>query len=81
MADNICDVVRGFLRNSEAPMAEDSRSTSAGRLKGSVKEAIGKLTGDVRIEAEGQRQKRRARRAEAAGAAESGSGTGGPERR
>ncbi|QRE72495.1 CsbD family protein [Methylobacterium aquaticum] len=27
------------------------------KVKGSVKEAIGKLTGDVRIEAEGRRQK------------------------
>ncbi len=27
------------------------------QVKGSVKEAIGKLTGDVRIEAEGRRQK------------------------
>lgn len=39
-------------------MASDKKTPSANQLKGSVKEAIGKLTGDARIEAEGQRQKR-----------------------
>lgn len=41
-------------------MTKASKSTSREHLKGSVKEAIGKLTGDSRIEAEGQRQKRTA---------------------
>lgn len=39
-------------------MAEDRKTTSTEHLKGSVKEALGKLTGDVRIEAAGRRQKR-----------------------
>ena len=39
-------------------MPEDRNSTSAEHLKGSVKEALGKLTGDPRIEAEGRREKR-----------------------
>lgn len=39
-------------------MAEDSHSTSVEHLRGSVKEALGKLTGDSRIEAEGRRRKR-----------------------
>ncbi|WP_244536772.1 CsbD family protein [Methylobacterium brachiatum] len=34
---------------------------SAERVKASVKEAIGKLTGDARVEAEGRRQKQAAR--------------------
>ncbi len=38
-------------------MTEDKNSTSAEHLKGSVKEALGKLTGDARIESEGRRQK------------------------
>ena len=42
-------------------MASDKKTPSANQLKGSVKEAIGKLTGDARIEAEGQRQKRTAK--------------------
>ena len=42
-------------------MAEDRNSTSTEHLKGSVKEALGKLTGDARVEAEGRRQKREAR--------------------
>jgi uncharacterized protein YjbJ (UPF0337 family) len=41
-------------------MSERARTTSAEHLKGSVKEAIGKLTGDARVEAEGRRQKREA---------------------
>ncbi|GJD34024.1 CsbD family protein [Methylobacterium aerolatum] len=47
-------------------MAEDKNSTSTEHLKGSVKEALGKLTGDSRIEAEGRRQKREAHAAETA---------------
>ncbi|MDP4006232.1 CsbD family protein [Methylobacterium sp. NEAU K] len=42
-------------------MTEQGKSTSTEHLKGSVKEAIGKLTGDTRVEAEGRRQKREAR--------------------
>ncbi|MCJ2085381.1 CsbD family protein [Methylobacterium sp. E-005] len=42
-------------------MTEDKNSTSTEHLKASVKEALGKLTGDTRIEAEGRRQKRAAR--------------------
>lgn len=48
-------------------MTEDRNSTSTEHLKGSVKEALGKLTGDTRVEAEGRRQKREARAAEAPG--------------
>ncbi|WP_457108282.1 CsbD family protein [Methylobacterium sp. P5_C11] len=44
-------------------MTEDTSSTSTDHLKGSVKEALGKLTGDIRVEAEGRRQKREARAA------------------
>ncbi len=43
-------------------MTKTSNSTSADALKGSVKEAIGKLTGNDRVETEGQRQKRGADR-------------------
>ena len=39
-------------------MAGDRHSTFVEHLRGSVKEALGKLTGDTRIEAEGRRQKR-----------------------
>ncbi|MEL6063450.1 MULTISPECIES: CsbD family protein [unclassified Methylobacterium] len=42
-------------------MAEDRNSSSAEHRKGSVKEALGKLTGDARVEAEGRRQKRDAK--------------------
>ncbi|MHB2205736.1 CsbD family protein [Methylobacterium sp. CM6257] len=38
-------------------MSGHAQRTSAEHLKGSVKEAIGKLTGDTRVEAEGRRQK------------------------
>ncbi|WP_298967392.1 CsbD family protein [uncultured Methylobacterium sp.] len=38
--------------------SEPSTSTGTEQVKGSVKEAIGKLTGDARVEAEGRRQKR-----------------------
>ncbi len=54
-------------------MAEDKNSTSTEHLKGSVKEALGKLTGDTRIEAEGRRQKRDARAAGTTGTKPSGS--------
>ena len=37
-------------------MTEDRKTPSAEHLKGSVKEAIGKLTGDARTETEGRRQ-------------------------
>ncbi len=46
---------------------EHAHSASAEQLKGSVKEAIGKLTGDARIEAEGRRQKQGARSPKADG--------------
>ena len=39
-------------------MTEDRKTPSAEHLKGSVKEAIGKLTGDARALTEGRRQKR-----------------------
>ncbi|WP_082552415.1 CsbD family protein [Methylobacterium sp. Leaf456] len=42
-------------------MTEDRNPTAAEQLKGSIKEALGKLTGDAAIEAEGRRQKREAR--------------------
>jgi uncharacterized protein YjbJ (UPF0337 family) len=38
-------------------MSEYAAKTSTEQLKGSVKEAIGKLTGDVRVQAEGKAQK------------------------
>ena len=38
-------------------MAKRAQTTSTEHVKGSVKEAIGKLTGDTRVEAEGRRQK------------------------
>lgn len=41
------------------PRAKGSHTgTSTEQLRGSVKEAIGKLTGDVRVQAEGKAQKR-----------------------
>lgn len=56
-------------------MTEDKNSTSAKHLKASVKEALGKLTGDPRVEAEGRRQKREAR-----GADDTGIKSAGPDR-
>jgi len=47
-------------------MTERVKRTSTAEAKGSVKEAIGKLTGDVRVEAEGKAQKRGARPSKAA---------------
>ncbi|MFH6783536.1 MULTISPECIES: CsbD family protein [Methylobacterium] len=38
-------------------MTKRAPKTSTEQVKGSVKEAIGKLTGDVRVETEGRRQK------------------------
>ncbi|WP_288581727.1 CsbD family protein [uncultured Methylobacterium sp.] len=38
-------------------MTKRATSTSTEQVKGSVKEAIGKITGDVRVETEGRRQK------------------------
>ena len=48
-------------------MTDNRKTPATDHLKGSVKEALGKLTGDVRVEAEGRRQKREARAAEATG--------------
>ena len=48
-------------------MTENRNSTSAEHRKGSVKEALGKLTGDAGIEAEGRRQKRGAQAPKATG--------------
>ena len=53
-------------------MPEDRKSASAEHLKGSVKEALGKLTGDAGIEAEGRRQKRAAGAPKAAGTKSAG---------
>ncbi|SFV12435.1 hypothetical protein SAMN02799631_05470 [Methylobacterium sp. 174MFSha1.1] len=38
-------------------MTRRAPTTSTEQVKGSVKDAIGKLTGDVRVETEGRRQK------------------------
>ena len=42
-------------------MTDRAKPASTEHLKGSVKEAIRKLTGDARIEADGRRQKRQER--------------------
>ncbi len=55
------------FRNNGTPMTQDRDSTSAEHLKASVKEALGKLTGDARVEAEGRRQKRSGGNPKAAG--------------
>ncbi|WHQ70395.1 CsbD family protein [Methylorubrum extorquens] len=47
-------------------MTDRVKSTSTTEAKGSVKEAIGKLTGDARVEAEGKAQKRRVQPSKAA---------------
>ena len=39
-------------------MTDDRKTPAPDHLKGSVREAIGKLTGEVRVEAEGRRAKR-----------------------
>ena len=54
-------------------MAEDRKTSSAEHLKGSVKEALGKLTGDVQVEAEGRRQKKDAHAPSAGGSKPTGS--------
>ncbi|MCJ2098372.1 CsbD family protein [Methylobacterium sp. E-046] len=54
-------------------MTEDSTAPPTDHRKGSIKEALGKLTGDVRIEAEGRRQKRQARAARGTGTKPAGS--------
>lgn len=48
-------------------MTEDRKTPSAEHLKGSVKEAIGKLTGDARAQTEGRRQNRDAPGSDAPG--------------
>ncbi|MGU3544527.1 CsbD family protein [Methylobacterium sp. A52T] len=55
-------------------MTEDRKTPSPEHLKGSVKEAIGKLTGDARTETEGRRQKRDAPGSKAGGSGPAGSG-------
>lgn len=55
-------------------MPENRKSASAEQLKGSVKEALGKLTGDSGIEAEGRRQKKAAGSAKHTGPKSDGSG-------
>ncbi|KQQ01259.1 hypothetical protein ASF59_03545 [Methylobacterium sp. Leaf121] len=50
----------------EVLMTDRLKSTSTTEAKGSVKEAIGKLTGDARVEAEGKAQKRQVQRSKAA---------------
>ncbi|WP_245930703.1 CsbD family protein [Methylobacterium radiodurans] len=50
-----------LLTKNEAPMTKQRTPPSAEERKGSVKEAIGKLTGDARTETEGRRQKHEAR--------------------
>ncbi|KZC03518.1 hypothetical protein AU375_00220 [Methylobacterium radiotolerans] len=58
-------------------MTEDRKTPSAEHLKGSVKEAIGKLTGDARAQTEGRRQKRDAPGSDAPGSDVPGSKAGG----
>ncbi|WP_457105974.1 CsbD family protein [Methylobacterium sp. P5_C11] len=55
-------------------MTENRTTTSAEHLKGSVKEAIGKLTGDARTETEGRRQTRDASASKAGEAEPTGPG-------
>jgi uncharacterized protein YjbJ (UPF0337 family) len=57
-------------------MAEDKNSPPSEQVKGSVKEAIGKLTGDARIETEGRRQKRESEAPQESPSKTSGSGRG-----
>uniref|UniRef100_UPI001FCECF61 CsbD family protein n=2 Tax=Methylobacterium radiotolerans TaxID=31998 RepID=UPI001FCECF61 len=59
------------------PMTEDRKTPSAEHLKGSVKEAIGKLTGDARAQTEGRRQKRDAPGSDVPGSKAGGSGPAG----
>ncbi|MGX7706221.1 CsbD family protein [Methylobacterium sp. Gmos1] len=55
-------------------MTRRAPTTSTEQVKGSVKEAIGKLTGDVRVEAEGRRQKGEVDTPQGAGRRPRGSG-------
>lgn len=48
----------------EVDVTSRAKPDSAEHTKGSVKQALGKLTGDFRTEAEGKAQKRRARPSE-----------------
>ncbi|RVU14388.1 CsbD family protein [Methylobacterium oryzihabitans] len=61
------DPKRSTSKRSTSKRSTSRGSTSTGteQLKGSVKEAIGKLTGDARVEAEGRRQKHGTRPREA----------------
>ena len=56
-------------------MTDNRKTPATDHLKGSVKEAIGKLTGEVRVEAEGRREKR-----DAAAPKSAGGKTTGPDR-
>lgn len=58
-------------------MTEDRKTPSAEHLRGSVKEAIGTLTGDARTQTEGRRQKRDAPGSDAPGSRAGGSGPAG----
>ncbi|MGT2480474.1 CsbD family protein [Methylobacterium oryzae CBMB20] len=58
-------------------MTEDRKTPSAEHLRGSVKEAIGKLTGDTQTQTEGRRQKRDAPGSDAPGSRAGGSGPAG----
>ncbi|MBY0253487.1 MAG: CsbD family protein [Methylobacterium organophilum] len=58
-------------------MTEDRKTPSAEHLKGSVKEAIGKLTGDARAQTEGRRQTRDAPGSDMPGSDVPGSKAGG----
>nr|WP_210280095.1 CsbD family protein [Methylorubrum thiocyanatum] len=51
-----------FAVFDEVNVSDHAKPTSAEHAKGSVKEAIGKLIGDARVEAEGKAQKQGARR-------------------
>jgi len=68
--------VRVLLERYGVTLAEDRTSTSAEHLKGSVKEALGKLTGDARVEAEDRRQKKDANTPKAVRSKPTGPGRG-----
>jgi uncharacterized protein YjbJ (UPF0337 family) len=55
-----------FPVTREVLMTDRVKSTSTTEAKGSVKEAIGKLTGDARVEVEGKAQKRQVQPSKAA---------------
>jgi uncharacterized protein YjbJ (UPF0337 family) len=46
-----------FVRESEATVDKDRIKGSANQAKGAVKEAIGKVTGDAKLESEGKADK------------------------